>query len=94
MPSDKGGNRFYALLYNKYQLYKPRYESAGSNGRITRDAVGLALGYKWISRKNITIETALGGGKAIHFMANNEDLSNIPLVNLDAYWRLDLGYRF
>lgn len=94
MPSAKGGDRFYALLYNKYRKYQGSASTTSDRVYATRDALGLALGYKWVSQKQFTVETALGGGRAVYNEIDGQDISMLPFVNLDVYWRLDIGYRF
>lgn len=65
----------------------------------TKFAVGFYTGYKWVSRKNVVFELGLGIGR--NFVRTFEyedgteaDTSDIPLLNIDIFGRLSLGYRF
>ncbi len=62
-------------------------------------AVGFYTGYKWVSRKNVVFELGLGIGRnfvrKFEFDDGSEvDTSDIPLLNIDIFGRLSLGYRF
>ncbi len=94
IPSARGGDRFYALLYDKYRYWEGTSDGPVGRSEVTRNALGLGLGYKWVSRKNFIVETAIGGGKTTYNKVDNTDLAQVPLLNLDVYWRLDIGYRF
>lgn len=90
---------FYAGLYLRGGNNKFTSSVSATNAYSrTYFAGGLSTGYKWVSRNNIVFE--IGGGLGKNFMyklkgdGGNVDLASIPLVNIDGFIRLDVGYRF
>ncbi|MEM8527246.1 MAG: DUF3575 domain-containing protein [Bacteroidota bacterium] len=73
-------------------------EDKASRNKI---ALGFAVGQKWVSKNNIIFSIDGGVGRNIinRFEYDNEEensfnLNNIPLINIDLFFRLSVGYRF
>ena len=98
---DKGIDKFYAGIYMRGGNSKYTGQGSNSGDSFSRNyfGVGLSLGYKWVSRQNIVFD--LGGGIGRKFLnkysdasSSNVDISSIPLLNIDAFFRFGVGYRF
>lgn len=65
----------------------------------TKFGLGLYVGYKWVSAKNIVFDLGFGGGRNFinKFEASDgseTDLGGIPLLNINLTGKLAVGYRF
>ncbi len=95
---EKGIDKFYAGLYLRGG--SSNFKSDTSNANFTRNrlSLGLSLGYKWVSRNNVVFEIGAGVGRKLFSKYSNEsgtvDVSKIPLLNLDGYFKFAVGYRF
>lgn len=95
---EKGIDKFYAGLYLRGGSSKFTSSSSNDNFSSTRLGLGLSLGYKWVSRKNVVFE--IGGGlgrKLVGKYSNasgNVNTADIPLLNIDGYLKFSVGYRF
>ena len=95
---DKGIDKFYAGLYLRGGSSKFKSDSSSSNFNRDRLSLGLSLGYKWVSSKNIVFEIGAGLGRKLYSKYSNTsgtvDVSKIPLLNLDGFFKFAVGYRF
>ncbi len=97
---EKGLDKFWAGVY----LRGGTSTSTGTvNGKAeetsnARVALGLGLGYKWVSSKNIVFELGFGAGRALlnkyTVKSGSADLSQYPILNIDLLTRIQVGYRF
>ena len=91
----RGIDRFYAGLYTRFNNGTLKESSTAASASYTRLSLGLLIGQKWVSRKNIVFELALGVGRA--FVNNVEETNGaVGDINfdLDIMGRLAVGYRF
>ena len=97
---EKGIDKFYAGIYLRGGSTTFKSDSANVTNSVHRNrlGVGLALGYKWVSRNNVVFEIGAGVGRKIFSIYSNEqgsvDISKVPLLNLDGYFKFAVGYRF
>jgi hypothetical protein len=97
---DKGIDKFYAGIYLRGGNSTFTSSTAGDNDKLTQNklGIGLALGYKWVSKKNIVFELGGGLGRKLFNKFNVEsgstNLSNVPILNFDGFFRFSVGYRF
>lgn len=98
---DKGIDKFYSGIYMRGGNSKYTGQGNNSGDSFSRNyfGVGLSLGYKWVSRQNIVFD--LGGGIGRKFLnkytnasSSSVNVSDIPLLNLDGFFRFGVGYRF
>ena len=91
----RGIDRFYAGAYTRFNTGKWEIDSESLTSQ--RLSVGLLIGQKWVSRKNIIFELAFGAGRAflnkIEDGSTGEDYGEL-LFDLDIMGRLAVGYRF
>ena len=96
---DKGLDKFYGGIFLRGGNTKFT-TSTSSNDKFTRSrlGVGFELGYKWVSSQNIVFELGAGIGRKIYSKysdaSNSVNTANIPLLNLDGFFRFNIGYRF
>ena len=90
-----GIDRFYAGIYTRFNTGKWKYDVDEVTSQ--RLSLGLLIGQKWVSKKNIVFELALGVGRAfvntIEDGSSGEDYGDL-LFDLDVMGRLAVGYRF
>lgn len=99
-PNEKGTDRFYVGAYTRYRHanLEQRTDSTSYSAMTDKMALGLLIGQKWVSRKNVVFELELGVGRKffnnIHASdgADTADISGI--FNTDVLFRFALGYRF
>lgn len=95
---EKGIDKFYAGLYLRGGSSNFKSDSSSANFTRNRLSLGLSLGYKWVSRNNVVFEIGAGVGRKLYSKYSNEsgtvDISKIPLLNLDGYFKFAVGYRF
>ena len=95
---EKGIDKFYAGLYLRGGSSNFKSDSSNANFTRNRLSLGLSLGYKWVSRNNVVFEIGAGVGRKLFSKYSNEsgtvDISKIPLLNLDGYFKFAVGYRF
>ena len=106
-----GGDNFYAGMYGKY--FNTSYDSqiAGSINSFKRNrfALGMLLGYKWVSEQGILVDINFGLGRALstNYKFESEDLDEAgqsaviglfegidKLIKVDVVTTLAVGYRF
>jgi len=102
----KGADGFHAGLYTKYKSTMYRVKDGEISEEIEEDieasqkrlALGIQAGFKTVSENNLTFEIIGGLGRNISnkFTGFNEsvNVAAIPLANIDATFRISLGYRF
>jgi hypothetical protein len=96
---DKGTDKFWAGLYLRGGGSTSK-TSGSTNESFSnrRMSAGLALGYKWVSRKNIVFELGFGAGRALinkfEVESGSVNLAEVPLLNIDILGRISVGYRF
>ncbi len=78
-----------------YFFYKKLNSSQG--GSLQRGALGWNIGYKAVFQSKFILETDFGLGRALYSQATDNypvsvEEDNI-LANLDAYYRISIGYR-
>lgn len=97
---DKGIDKFYAGIYLRGGSSTFKSDSSGSTASFKRNRLGagLSLGYKWVSRNNVIFEVGAGLGRKIYSKYTTEsgtvDISKVPLLNLDGFFKFAVGYRF
>ena len=98
---DKGIDKFYAGIYMRGGNSKYTGQGSNSGDSFSRNyfGVGLSLGYKLVSRQNIVFDIGIGIGRKFlnkysNASSSSVDISTIPLLNLDGFFRFGLGYRF
>ena len=94
---DRGADKFYVGMYAKYRNRNIRIPNLGDTN-WKRYSLGFTAGYKWVTPENVVLEFALGGGKVYDDLFGDPDeslrLSTYLFYVFDAYYRLDIGYRF
>ena len=98
---DKGIDKFYAGIYMRGGNSKYTGQGSNSGDSFSRNyfGVGLSLGYKLVSRQNIVFDIGIGIGRKFlnkysNASSSSVDISTIPLLNLDGFFRFGVGYRF
>lgn len=90
----RGIDRFYAGVYTRFNNGSWTYDNEKLG--YQRLSLGLLIGQKWVSKKNVVFELALGAGRA--FLTNLDKTSSGESLSLgygvDFMGRLALGYRF
>jgi hypothetical protein len=92
-------DKFYAGIYLRGGSNKFTSEVTSANS-FSRSffAGGFAIGQKWVSRNNIVFELGTGIGRNIVSKVTSGtgtvNLAAVPLLNIDFFLRLDVGYRF
>lgn len=96
-----GADRFYAGAYVRYKGGKYTIKDGDESDSFTRTrvALGILTGYKWVSQKNVVFEIGFGLGRSIVDNITTSDgfsdnVSDIPIFNIDVVGRLAVGYRF
>ena len=106
-----GGDNFYAGVYGKYFNTSYNSQVAGSINDFARNrvALGLLLGYKWVSDKGILVDINLGLGRALYtkYTFDSEDIDEAgqeaviglfegldSIIKIDLMTSLAVGYRF
>lgn len=91
----RGIDRFYAGIYTRFNTGSWKFDEEKLTSQ--RLSLGLLIGQKWVSRKNIVFELAIGAGRAflntIDDGSGGEDYGGL-LFDLDIMGRLAVGYRF
>ena len=91
----RGIDRFYAGIYTRFNTGTWTFDTDKLTSQ--RLSLGLLIGQKWVSKRNIVFELALGAGRAflnnIEDGTNGEDYGSL-LFDLDVMGRLAVGYRF
>jgi hypothetical protein len=97
----KGIDKFYAGIYVRGGQNKFENSVQGNTTEgFTRNRLGagISLGYKWVSRKNVVFELSSGIGRKIFSKYSNTtgsvNTADIPLLNLDGFFKFNVGYRF
>jgi hypothetical protein len=98
---EKGIDKFFAGIYTRGGQSKFSNTTAGATSETfsrNRLGAGVTLGYKWVSSHNVVFELGAGIGRKIFNKVSNADkgvnVSNIPVLNLDGFFRFNVGYRF
>ncbi len=101
----KGTDGVNAGIYLNFASGTAKSDSTGvttSKGiKTTSAALGFAVGYKWVANSNLILETTAGFGRKLlnkyedlDNPSSSVNLSDIPLLNWDALFRVSVGYRF
>ena len=97
---DKGIDKFYAGIYLGGGQSKFSNSSTGTSASSfsrTRLGAGFELGYKWVMSNNFLFECGAGlGRKIINRYSDGTgkaDLAALPLLNIDGFFRFNVGYR-
>ncbi len=99
-----GGDGFYGLAFLRYtnrhyeiENFTTSYDPAHTRSKF---GIGVGIGYKLVSAKNIVFDVHIGVGRALSNSTNFEDSTAEEFVNL-ADWidlmvasKLGVGYRF
>lgn len=90
----RGIDRFYAGAYTRFNTGSWKYDNEKLG--YQRLSLGLLIGQKWVSRKNIVFELAFGVGRAfINNLDEGSSGESFDLIfDLDIMGRLAVGYRF
>jgi hypothetical protein len=70
------------------------------NLALTRNRLGvdICIGYKWVTQNNVVFEIGAGLGRKIFnsfgFIDRKVNINTIPFLNLDGFFRFNIGYRF
>lgn len=101
---EKGIDKFYAGIYLRGAESKFTSTSSSSGTSTSevfsrsRLGAGFSLGYKWVSRQNVVFELGAGIGRKIYNKfsdaSNDVNTADIPILNLDGFFRFNVGYRF
>ncbi len=97
---DKGIDKFYAGIYLRGGNSTFTSSTAGDNDKLTQNklGLGLALGYKWVSQKNVVFELGGGLGRKLfnkfEVESGTTNLADVPILNFDGFFRFSVGYRF
>lgn len=91
----RGVDRFYAGAYTRFNTGTLTDNLSDDEGGYKRLSLGLLIGQKWVSKKNIVFELALGVGRAFvnKVEEGNNNFSDVDF-DLDIMTRLAVGYRF
>lgn len=91
----RGIDRFYAGVYTRFNNGNVKDLISETEGGYTRLSLGLLIGQKWVSRKNIVFELAFGVGRAFinDVKDDNGDITDFNF-DVDFMGRLAVGYRF
>ena len=97
---DDGADRFYAGVYlgpRSRSINDDINDGFDQGFRQSAFTAGLAIGYKWVGKKGILFEVAIGGGRAfgetITFDDDNFE-TEVDGFGVDVIGMLAVGYRF
>jgi hypothetical protein len=98
---EKGIDKFYGGVYVRGggSKFTGKGTNSGNSFSSSYFALGLSLGYKWVSKQNIVFDLGLGLGRKLlnkysDPSSTNIDVSGIPILNIDGFFRFGVGYRF
>lgn len=97
---DKGADKFYGAAFFRYVNRSYKYDDNTNNAdfKQSRFGVGLGIGYKVVSKKNIVFDIGFGLGRVIADKTTYEDSTgtdeDIDLPGLIVNGKLGVGYRF
>lgn len=91
----RGCDRFHLGAYTRFSSGEWKADNANGSESIsnTRLSLGFFAGQKWVSKGGISIELALGLGRAFLNQYSDEDFDTLG-IDLDFFGRLAVGYRW
>ena len=89
----EGADRFYTSFYAGPEYIKLDDDFETLNGTLF--TAGMMLGYKWVGKRNVIFEAALGGGRNYgSLQSEGRNFDSELRRPVDFRWKLAIGYRF
>lgn len=103
--TEKKADRFYIGLYGGAQSREFKGSVLTSNNRGNNDEdksklsslpVGFMAGFKWLGERGLLLDVSMGFGRMLNsqMQYNNEKHIDDTEINIDAFTKIELGYRF